>query len=163
MDFSNMKTEQEQPTEMNFTEGSMPDIFKRVEEISKNLAKFQRMVLGKTQFTPPQYCVINELSKSEKEGLSLSELAQRCYSSKPTMTYLIDTLEEKHVVKRVRHSTDRRKILVELTPEGKKLRKEAPSVNHVYADCCSILSSEETDILTLLLEKINTALKGYIR
>ncbi len=158
-----MKTTQNQSTEMKFTEGSMPDIFKRVEEIAKNLDKFQRMVLGETQFTPPQFCVINELSQSEEGGLSLSELARRCYSSRPTMTYLIDTLEEQKVVTRVKHPTDRRSILVKMTTEGKKLRKAAPSVSHIYADCCSILNPEETDNLILLLNKVNEALKGYLK
>jgi DNA-binding MarR family transcriptional regulator len=142
-----------QQEELNYEEGSMPEIFSLVNKIAKNLDKFQRMVLSETQLTPPQYSVINALGLRGENGLSLSQLARLCYSSRPTMTNLIDTLEEKKIVKRVPNPEDRRSLLVKLTPEGKMLKKQTPSVNHIYADCCSILNPEESQSLSLLLNK----------
>jgi hypothetical protein len=43
------------------------------------------------------------------------------------------------------------------------LMKEAPSVNHIYADCCSILNPEESQNLSLLLSKLNKDLMGYLK
>ncbi len=158
-----MKTREDQHPELIYEQGSMPEIFSLINKIAKNLDKFQRMVLSKTQLTPPQYSVLNALGLRGDNGLSLSQLARICYSSRPTMTYLIDTLEEKKVVKRVPNPRDRRSLLVKLTSEGKMLKKEAPSVNNIYADCCSILNLEESQGLSLLLKKLNKALKGFLK
>ncbi len=157
-----MNTQMNQEPDLNYEKGSMPDIFSLVTKISKNLDKFQRMVLNKTQLTPAQYSVINALGNVGVNGLSLTQLAKICYSSKPTMTHLIDTLENKELVKRVPNPSDRRSLMVQLTPEGNKMKTEVPPVNHIYADCCSILTPEESDKLSLLLKKVNYALKGYL-
>lgn len=158
-----MKPGSNQISELNYAQGSMPDIFSLVNKIGKNLSKFQRMVLNETSLTPPQYSVLNALGVKGEKGLSLSQLADLSYSSRPTMTYLIDTLERKKLVKKVPNPNDRRSLLVKLTSEGKTLRKEAPSVDHIYADCCSILNPEESQNLSLLLEKLNKALKSYLK
>ena len=158
-----MKTKNDQILELNYAEGSLPEIFSLVNRLTKHLDKFQRMVLNETNLTPPQYAVINALGILGEEGLSLSQLANVCYSSRPTMTNLIDTLEAKRLVKRVSNPNDRRSLLVKLTPEGKTKRKGAPSVDHMYADCCSILNPEESQNLSLLLTKVNKALKGYLK
>jgi DNA-binding MarR family transcriptional regulator len=157
-----MKPTINQLAEVNYEEGSIPEIFSVVNKITKNLDKFQRMVLSKTQLTPPQYSVLNTLGISGENGLTLSQLAKACYSSPPTMTHLIDTLEKKKVVKREPNPYDRRSLLVKLTSEGNKAINEAPSVKNIYADCCSILNPEEKHDLSLLLKKLNKALKGFL-
>ncbi|MHA2226829.1 MAG: MarR family winged helix-turn-helix transcriptional regulator [Candidatus Hodarchaeales archaeon] len=157
-----MKTTNDQILELNYAQGSMPEIFSLVNKVSKNLDKFQRMVLNKTNLTPPQYAVINALGVLGEQGLSLSQLANICYSSRPTMTNLIDILEAKNLVKRVSNPKDRRSLLVKLTTTGKAKQKGAPTVDHIYADCCSILDPEESRNLSLFLKKVNKALKGYL-
>ncbi|MHA2214886.1 MAG: MarR family winged helix-turn-helix transcriptional regulator [Candidatus Hodarchaeales archaeon] len=157
-----MKPTINQLSELNYEEGSIPEIFSIVNKITKNLDKFQRLVLSKTQLTPPQYSVLNTLGILGEDGLTLSQLAKACYSSPPTMTHLIDTLEKKKVVKRVPNPDDRRSLLVKLTLEGNSAIKEAPSVKTIYADCCSILNPEEKHDLSLLLKKLNRALKGFL-
>jgi DNA-binding MarR family transcriptional regulator len=158
-----MKTQSNQLSELNFVQGSMPEIFSLITKITKNLDKFQRMVLNKTTLTPPQYSVLNTLSMKGESSLSLSQLASLSYSSRSTMTNLIDTLEKKKFVKRDPNPTDRRSLLVKLTSKGKMLMKEAPSINHIYADCCSILNPEESQKMSLLLRKVNKDLMGYLK
>jgi DNA-binding MarR family transcriptional regulator len=157
-----MKSIENQISELEYAQGSMPEIFSLINKISKNLNKFQRMVLNETNLTPSQYSALNALGLRGENGLSLSQLASLCYSSRPTMTNLIDTLEEKKLVKREPNQDDRRSLLVKLTSEGNILREQAPSVEHIYADCCSILTPGESQNLSVLLTKLNTTLKGYL-
>lgn len=157
-----MKSKENQTLELEYAEGSMPEIFSLITKISKNLNKFQRMVLNETNLTPPQYSILNALDIMGQNGLSLSQLASLCYSSRPTMTNMIDTLEEKKLVKRVPNQDDRRSLLVKLTSEGNMMKKEAPAVEHIYADCCSILTPEESQNLSVLLTKLNKTLMGYL-
>ena len=56
------------------------------------------------------------------------ELARWCVVDAGAMTRLLDRLEKKGLCKRVRSTTDRRVVQVELTPEGDTAIAEVPAV-----------------------------------
>lgn len=55
----------------------------------------------------------------EYEPQTLSELAEKQAVSLPTMSNTITILEERGWAKRQRLTTDRRKVVIEITPEGR--------------------------------------------
>ncbi|OPL12442.1 MAG: hypothetical protein AVO39_04535 [delta proteobacterium MLS_D] len=55
-----------------------------------------------------------------------SQLARRVMVKSSTITGIVDRLERKGFVHRVRTSPDRRVITIELTPEGRHLARNAP-------------------------------------
>jgi len=57
----------------------------------------------------------------EDDGQTLSELAQKCGLENSTLTPLIDALERKHLLHRVRSPQDRRVIHLHLTRKGQEL------------------------------------------
>lgn len=59
---------------------------------------------------------------------TVAELARECKLDTGAMTRLLDRLEAKGLVARVRSSEDRRVVNLELTPEGKAAAKEIPAV-----------------------------------
>jgi DNA-binding MarR family transcriptional regulator len=52
--------------------------------------------------------------------ISIGELAQLTVSKQPTITRLLDRMESRGQVERLRHDTDRRITLVRITPAGEK-------------------------------------------
>ena len=56
------------------------------------------------------------------------ELARWCLIDAGAMTRLLDRLEKKNLCKRVRSTTDRRVVLVELTPDGAAAAAKVPAV-----------------------------------
>ncbi|HEY0283033.1 MAG TPA: MarR family transcriptional regulator [Rhizomicrobium sp.] len=59
-----------------------------------------------------------------QEGpISIYELAKQVSLGKSTLTSALDRLEASGEVKRVRSSEDRRKIVIELTPQNKETQK----------------------------------------
>ena len=54
----------------------------------------------------------------------MSEISHRLEITKPAVTNLVDRLEEKKCLKRVPHAQDRRVILLEILPKGKKIITE---------------------------------------
>jgi DNA-binding MarR family transcriptional regulator len=56
------------------------------------------------------------------------ELARWSNVDAGSMTRLLDRLEKKNLVKRVRSTDDRRVVQVELTPEGRAAVAQAPAV-----------------------------------
>ncbi len=66
------------------------------------------------------------LSLNENGPLPPSQIAKHIMINSSTVTGIIDRLEQKGLVKRLRISDDRRIITVELTKSGKLLAENAP-------------------------------------
>lgn len=58
--------------------------------------------------------------------LSSAELSRKLYVTPANITGIIDRLEKKGLVARVRQKSDRRVALIALTPEGEKLGRTLP-------------------------------------
>jgi DNA-binding MarR family transcriptional regulator len=96
---------------------SLRGIFKAIQHYSHEVSKNYGI-------TGPQLWAIKTLSVNGR--LSLGDLGQRMYLQPSTITGLIDGLEQKRYLTRIRDREDRRVVKVELTPRGERLAKRAP-------------------------------------
>jgi DNA-binding MarR family transcriptional regulator len=62
------------------------------------------------------------------QASTVAELARECTLDAGAMTRLLDRLEAKGLVTRVRSSSDRRVVNLELTPEGRATASQIPEV-----------------------------------
>ena len=97
-----------------------------------------------------------------KDGINQQEIANLTLRDKSGMTYLLDNLVKRKLVKRVEDANDRRNKMIYLTNEGNELREQLnPWVAEVYE-----MASEGVDInnlqngMLLLNEMINNFKKG---
>jgi DNA-binding MarR family transcriptional regulator len=60
----------------------------------------------------------------KKDGINQQELANLTLKDKASMTYLIDNLTKRALVKRAEDPSDRRSKLIYLTPRGKQMGKK---------------------------------------
>ena len=82
----------------------------------------------------------------ETGSLSPSQIAKHILVNSSTVTGIIDRLEHKGLVRRLRVSQDRRVITVELTKSGKVLAENAPPpVQQKIIDGLNKLSAEQID------------------
>jgi MarR family 2-MHQ and catechol resistance regulon transcriptional repressor len=83
------------------------------------------------------------------------ELGPKLLTSRPNVTLVIDQLEDRGLVRRVPVEHDRRRVLVELTPEGKRVIEKlfARHVDRLVAEF-SRLSPAEQDELARLCKKL---------
>ena len=84
--------------------------------------KFSRMyaqILGGVDLTLPQYALLYQLMLLGT--VSMTEISDRLEITKPAVTNLADRLEDKKCLKRVPQIEDRRVILLEILPKGKKI------------------------------------------
>jgi MarR family transcriptional regulator, organic hydroperoxide resistance regulator len=87
--------------------------------------KFSRMyaqMLDRVDLTLSQYTLLYQLMLLGT--VSMTEISDRLEITKPAVTNLVDRLEEKKCLKRVPHVEDRRVILLEILPKGKKIITE---------------------------------------
>ena len=109
--------------------------------------------------TPTQFGVLEAIL--HKGPLSQRELGRKVLTSAGNMTDLIDKLEGRGLVRRVRQKQDRRTVRVELSPAGRKLI-EPLFVRHAadIAAVMAVLSRDELRELDTLLRKLGLAAAG---
>ncbi|MFC1533527.1 MarR family winged helix-turn-helix transcriptional regulator [Thermodesulfobacteriota bacterium] len=95
----------------------------------------------------------------ENGPLPLSKIAKFIMVNSSTVTGIIDRLEQKDLVKRLRISTDRRVITVELTKNGRILAENAPPpIQTKIVDGLNKLSIKDIDQMAKTLAKLTSML-----
>jgi MarR family transcriptional regulator, organic hydroperoxide resistance regulator len=87
--------------------------------------------------------------------METGRLAEECAVSKGTLTGVLSTLEKRKLAARKPHQSDGRRVLVRLTPGGKRLiTKIFPAFNQHEAKATERLTDKETRQLAHLLREI---------
>lgn len=74
------------------------------------------------EITPEQWIVLVRLW--QRDGRTVSELSESTQRDKPTMSRILDSMEAHGLVRRVADEQDARTRIIELTREGKAMRKK---------------------------------------
>ena len=91
--------------------------------------------------------------------LSPSQIAKYIMVNSSTVTGIIDRLEKKDLAKRLRISSDRRIITIELTKAGKTLAENAPPpIQQKIIDGLKKLPKSEIDKIAFALTKLTSML-----
>lgn len=103
--------------------------------------------------TGPQSAVLRTLFK---EGpISSASLSRRLYVTPSNITGIIDRLQKKGFVERIRKEEDRRVALIELTESGNMLSRELPDpIEKKLIKGLANLESEHVRILALAIKQI---------
>ena len=97
------------------------------------------------EITPEQWIVLARLWQSD--GRTVSELSESTLRDRPTMSRILDSMEASGLLTRTVDSKDARTRIVQLTREGKALRKKlVPIAKSLVAQLESGVS--EADLLT---------------
>lgn len=105
--------------------------------------------------TPQQYNVLRILRGAGPSGLPTLAIGERLVEEAPGMTRLLDRLDGKSLVRRVRCEHDRRQVLCYLTPAGERLLAAIdPDIGGTDAELAAALSPAEAELLVELLEKL---------
>ncbi len=91
----------------------------------------------------------------QKDFIPITELARKTSLEKSTLTAMLDRLEGKGLVKRLRPPEDRRKVLIALTEANRALEKKFDKVSAEMTELFYAgLSEEERDRFEALLRRI---------
>ena len=112
-------------------------------------------LLAPHDVTLQQFNVLRILRGARPEGLCTLTIAQRMIEQTPGITRLIDRLEQKGLVRRVRSEEDRRQVWCRITPAGERLleRLDDP-VEQFDRAAVRGLSPADQDQLTALLGQL---------
>jgi DNA-binding MarR family transcriptional regulator len=90
------------------------------------MTKLYKPLLEDIGLTYPQYLAM--LVLWERDGVTVSELGERLYLDSGTLTPLLKRLEAADLVTRLRDVQDERRVMIRLTPAGRKLKTRAARI-----------------------------------
>ena len=93
---------------------------------SHAMSKAYKPHLDALGLTYPQYVAM--LVLWERDGLTVSEIGERLYLDSGTLTPLLKRLEGAGYLSRLRDAADERRVLIQLTAAGRKLKAKAASI-----------------------------------
>jgi DNA-binding MarR family transcriptional regulator len=147
-------------------EYEFPGASRSASEVAVNLARAQ-MGLSAEIERPPREA--HSLSASAFQTLAILDgagqalpghiIAERLLVSSASMTSLVDTLQRRGLVERRPHPTDRRKVLINLTPDGQRVvDQQLPTIHAVIAQAISTLAEPDCEHLLISLTTIRARL-----
>jgi DNA-binding MarR family transcriptional regulator len=91
------------------------------------------------------------------EPLTPGTIAERAVVTSASVTSLLDTLEKRRLIVRRPHPDDRRKVLVDLTEDGRStVDRFLPGAHRLETDVMAVLSVAERHQLLSLLAKVQS-------
>lgn len=110
-------------------------------------------LLRSHDITPAQWTLLRALW--QEDGYNQVELAQRIHVEKASLTSVLDSLQRRNLIERIRSTEDRRMWNVYLTAAGRRLRLELlPYAGKTDAIAAKGLSAEEVAEFRRLLLRV---------
>ena len=121
------------------------------------MSKVYKPHLDALGLTYSQYVVM--LVLWERDAQTVSDIGARLFLDSGTLTPLLKRLEAASLLTRTRDSGDERRVLIQLTPEGRKLKARASSIPACIfkATQCSLADVKS---LTQKIKALRTQLKA---
>jgi DNA-binding MarR family transcriptional regulator len=132
------------------TEYTTKQVMAALRRIIRAIDLHSRTLVQRFGLTGPQLVVLKELFDASPR--SVSELAAAVNLSQATVTGILDRLERKSMVARVRDSKDRRRVLVSLTSVAQEVLSGAPPLlqEHFMQRFGALPDWQQTQILSSL-------------
>jgi DNA-binding MarR family transcriptional regulator len=134
-------------------------LLRRAHQISISI--FEQECQG-IKLTPVQYSILTALHTLP--GIDQSRLARKLGLDKVTTLRVLRDLENRSLITRSAHQSDKRSYSLTLSSDGQILFKDAQKhVNVAYKNLASGLTETELVTLLKLLTKFNSSLDAYAR
>ena len=118
-----------------------------------------RPMLHSHGVTEQQWRVIRALM--ELESPEIGALADACCVLPASLTRIVDTLEEKGFAARRPHADDQRRVIVTITPAGRRLfHAVAPHSEANYREIAALVGQDRIDAVYAMLEELIARLES---
>ena len=114
---------------------------------SRLITREYQPLLDKLGITYPQYLVMMILW--EEDSVAVNDIAKKLILNTNTITPLLKRMEKQGLVKRKRSRDDERKVMIQLTENGRKLQEEASLIPEQLAGRLAAGELKAIDLIRL--------------
>lgn len=133
-------------------------IEKELRYIASIIKQEGRVLLNNYAITPPQFVALQWLN--EDGDMTIGELSNKMFLACSTTTDLVDRMEKKELLMRVKDENDRRVVRIHLLEEGKRIIEDVIEQRQDYLNnILSDYSDEEISSLNRSLLKLHQEMK----
>lgn len=126
-------------------------IIMRLRQIIQEMSRHSKLLLENYKITTPQLICLHEVF--QHGPISIGALTKIVFLNNSTVTGIIDRLEKRELVRRVRISKDRRQIHIEITGQGIEFIKKAPKpIQDQFMDRLVALDEDKIALILWSLE-----------
>lgn len=129
------------------------DILRAIRRILRKTAEHSRQLAREGDLSVPQLLCLRAVGESTKaKPVTVAEVAAAVQLSNATVSRILDRLEKVELIVRKRGTTDRRKVHLWLTAQGKRRVKKLPKPLHeqFITRLMQLPKSEQRDLLASL-------------
>ena len=132
------------------------EILKALRRILRKTAEFSRQLGRESGLTVPQVLCLAAIGKAPADAeLTVARIADEIHLSVATASRLLDRLEESGLLMRERSQTDRRKVFVRLTTEGRRQLRRLPTpLQEQFRQRLDRLGEREQQVLLDCLKQV---------
>ncbi len=115
-------------------------------------------VLREESLSLSQYNILRVLRGSGEEGLPCGEISERMVRRDPDLTRLLDRLDARGLISRVRGTEDRRVVFASITDEGRQLLADLDEpIRRATKETLSHMPGERLELLRELLDEARSS------
>ena len=135
------------------TEQISMQIIMRIRHIIQEMSKYSKYILENYKITVPQLICLQEVY--QHGPISIGALTKIVFLNNSTVTGIVDRLEKREFVRRIRISKDRRQVHLEITEQGITFLKKAPKpLQDQFMDRLKALDEEKITLILWSLEML---------
>lgn len=128
-------------------------IVRSLRRIIRAVGLYSKELLRKRNLTTSQLATLRQLAR--RGALSAGDLARGISVSQATITGIVDRLESRGLVTRVRDMEDRRRVVIDLTEAGREVVATSPPPLHErFVVRLAELPTEEREEIARVLDRI---------
>jgi DNA-binding MarR family transcriptional regulator len=118
--------------------------------ITRAIDLHSRVLLQDFGLTAPQLTTLSAIRRLQP--VTAGRIAREVHLGQPTVTGVLNRLEKRGLIERVRGDHDRRSVNVSLTPDGERVLDHAPSLlqDQFQAELANLQEWERTQMLATL-------------
>ncbi|MFP4012170.1 MAG: MarR family winged helix-turn-helix transcriptional regulator [Spirochaetaceae bacterium] len=105
--------------------GLSQEVLSTLRQIIRAIDLHSKQLSKNYGLTGPQLLLIREIAS--EPDISVGKLAKRVSLSQATVTSIVDRLEARDLARRIRSSTDKRKVALEVTEKARDILRENPT------------------------------------
>jgi len=128
-------------------------IIMRIRQIIQHMSKYSKYIQENYKITVPQLICLHEVF--QHGPISIGALTKIVFLNNSTVTGIVDRLENRELVQRVRISKDRRQVHLEITGQGVSFIKKAPKpLQDQFIERLRALDDDKTTMILWSLEML---------
>ena len=138
------------------------EVEKLLRKVCFYIKKKGRAILDDYDITPAQFEALQIIINHDE--VTISELSNKLYQAPSTITDLVDRMEAKELVKRIRDSKDRRIVRIKALEKGNKILDDVLLERCKFVDyALKNVSIEDKEKFKEYLEILSNAYNEYIQ